>query len=208
VAGNVPGIASVSTILRDAVHGTNPAGAANVNPITDGTPSASGGSSGGATGAAGTTASEIANDALRYVGHAYLYGGAPGTSGNSPWDCSSFVNWVVGHDNDLAIPGFGPGAYTGAVHGPPTGSWFIWGGCETVSRSDAQAGDIVVWITHMGIVTGPNSYISAHDPAERTSVTGIDGSIPGEPMRIRRLKATINQGQSPGQPQTGTQPKS
>jgi len=217
MAGNIPGIAvgagvaglvlvwsgikgaSVSTVLRDAAHGQNPSTAPNVNPIIDS-------AGGGATGVSGNTGSEIANDALRFVGHQYIYGGAPGTDGTHGWDCSSFCNWVIGHDNALAIPGYGPGKYTGAVHGPATPQWFVTGLCTTVPRNQAQPGDVVVWLTHMGIVTGPNQMISAQTEATGTRVSSIDGFIKGEPMRIRRLKATAPVHQ-PGLPVTGTGPR-
>lgn len=127
----------------------------------------------GASGATGFTSSGIANDALQYNGHAYLYGGAPGKSGTSPWDCSSFVNWVCGHDLKKPIPGYGPGQYDGSVHGPPTGSWGIWPGLKHVSTP--QSGDIVVWTGHMGICIGPNQMISALDSRDGTKITPIQG---------------------------------
>src|SRR5579859_5967546 len=46
----------------------------------------------------GSVPNSIVSDALSYKGHAYKYGGFPGLNGTQPWDCSSFVNWVVGHD--------------------------------------------------------------------------------------------------------------
>lgn len=121
----------------------------------------SGGTSGGT---AGNTSSQAANDALRYLGHIYKYGGAPGRNGQSPWDCSSFCNWVFGHDMGAAIPGYGPGKYDGSVHGPPTGSWAVWPGIRSISASEVQAGDIVIWPTHMGIAISNTDMVSATGP--------------------------------------------
>ncbi len=125
----------------------------------------------------GFTSSNTANDALQYNGHAYSYGGAPGTNGQSPWDCSSFVNWVIGHDMHRAIPGYGPGQYDGSVHGPPTGSWIAW--MTHINQNEAQAGDLVVSPTHMGIVIGPNQMISALNSRLGTKITPINGYFSG-----------------------------
>jgi cell wall-associated NlpC family hydrolase len=123
----------------------------------------------------GFTSNNVANDALQYQGHAYSYGGAPGKSGQNPWDCSSFSNWVVGHDSKRAIPGYGPGQYDGSVHGPPTGSWGVWPGLKHISFGELQAGDMVVWALHMGICIGPNQMISALNSKEKTKITPIAG---------------------------------
>src|SRR4051812_36393875 len=106
------------------------------------------GSAVAASGAAG-----LAVIALSYQGHAYRFGGAPGPNGDKPWDCSSFINYVVGVKAGRAIPGNGPGKYTGTSHGPATGNWAAWNGMTTVSRADVQAGDILLWLGHMGMAT-------------------------------------------------------
>lgn len=130
-----------------------------------------------AAAANGFTNNAIANDALQYQGHAYSYGGAPGPNGQNPWDCSSFVNWVIGHDMKRPIPGYGPGQYDGSVHGPPTGSWLSW--MTHINSNQAQAGDIVVSATHMGIVIGPNQMISALNSRLGTKITPINGYFTG-----------------------------
>lgn len=155
----------------------------------------------GASAAAGvnanaSTPSGIANDALRYVGHPYLYGGAPGPNGTSPWDCSSFANWVLGHDLHMTLPGSSSPGYDGAAHGPTTLSYLAWTGASTVSNSAsaAQAGDLLVWQTHMGFALGGGQMISALNPSLGTKVTTIPGGSPGaEIMFVRRIKsATVS----------------
>ena len=133
----------------------------------------------------GNTNSSIANDALRYQGAGYVWGGAP-AQGIGNWDCSSFVNWVVGHDLGMAIPGYGAGSYAGTSHGPTTILWFSWNGARTISRGQCQAGDLVCFVTHMGIAVSGSQFISAEDPARGTRVDAIDGFM-AEPMLIRRL---------------------
>lgn len=131
--------------------------------------------------------SGIVSVALEYQGHPYLYGGAPGPNAENPWDCSSYVNYVVGVRLGRAIPGYKPGAYTGSSHGPPTGTWGVWSGMAKIARSEVQAGDIVVWVGHMGIATGNNEMISALNPAEKTKLTPIDGYGNGPILTYGRL---------------------
>lgn len=134
-------------------------------------------------------ATGIAAIALAYEGHAYRFGGAPGTDGSQPWDCSSFVNYVVGVKAGMAIPGNGPGQYTGTTHGPPTGVWAAWSGMTTVSRSQVQAGDILLWLGHMGIATGHDTMISALNPRVGTKTQQIDSGVGRGPLvRIGRLR--------------------
>jgi cell wall-associated NlpC family hydrolase len=131
----------------------------------------------------------LASIALAYEGHAYRYGGAPGPDGSKPWDCSSYINYVVGVKGGKAIPGNGPGKYTGSTHGPPTGAWAVWPGMTTVSRSEVQAGDILLWAGHMGMATGHDTMISALNPKKGTRTQQIDSGVGRGPLiRIGRLK--------------------
>jgi cell wall-associated NlpC family hydrolase len=140
----------------------------------------------GAPGEVGQTESEVANDALKYNGHPYLYGGAPGTDGTNPWDCSSFVNWVLGHDLGYMLPGE-DSQYTGATHGPDTLEYLVWSGAKTVGHtaSSAIAGDLCCWQTHIGIAIGNGEMISAQDPKDGTGVSNI--FLPGEILFVRRI---------------------
>jgi len=135
----------------------------------------------------------IASDAQKYAGHPYLYGGAPGPNGTKPWDCSSFVNWVLGHDLGMTLPGNSTPGYNGSSHGPNTISYLGWTGAATISNkaSDAQAGDLCVWQTHMGIALGNGNMISALNPSLGTKVTTIAGGSPGpEILFVRRIRPT------------------
>jgi|ERR1035441_6345600 cell wall-associated NlpC family hydrolase len=176
---------SIPQTIQNIIQGKTPANQAQVASI--GTPVAS---TTGVPGNLGTgTGAAIASDALRYKGSGYMWGGAP-ANGPGQHDCSSLANEVVGMDEGLAIPGFAPGAYKGTEHGPNTIAWLAWTGCTTIGHTGtmAQAGDLAVWQTHMGICLGPNQMISAQSPANGTQVSKIDGFIP-EILFIRRLKA-------------------
>ncbi len=159
---------SIPATLQDIVTGKTPIGQKQTAAI--GTPTGSTSSTSGNT-APGAGAGNLVANALSVQGHAYVYGGAPGTDGKDPWDCSSCMNWVVGKLSGLSIPEFPDGSYTGAVHGPATGSWLLFG--RSVAPASVQPGDLIVGITHMGMVTQPGEYLSAHDPAEGTTVSPI-----------------------------------
>lgn len=178
---------SVLGTLQDVISGKQPAGTTGPTyPITAaGSPAVS--STGTPSSADG---SQISADGTKYVGHKYVYGGAPGANGADPWDCSSFVNWVVSHD--LGLPWPGSGRYSGTTHGPPTAQWAAWllakgGGSTTVKAADVQAGDIIVWATHMGIAVSNTQMVSAQNPSIGTQVSNIAGDAPGPVLVYGRL---------------------
>ena len=182
---------SWTDVLRQVISGQNPVSLANINSIPNvsftstGNPNATGETPGAVTGSINGTA--IANDALKYQGHPYLYGGAPGAGGTQPWDCSSFVNWVLNHDMISPIPGFSGRQWNPATHGPATGSYLVWTGGHTISRANVEAGDLLVWSSHMGIAINNSQMISALNPSITTEVTGIENGGPGGPP-IRNIR--------------------
>jgi cell wall-associated NlpC family hydrolase len=128
------------------------------------------------------TGDQIAADALRYRGHPYVYGA---------WDCSGFVNHVLGQDLGMALPG-GVRRFRGPPpHGPVVADYAGWAGAVTVGSP--QRGDLAVWPGegpdgHIGIVLAPNQMISALDPAYGTAVTAIAGFGPsGVQVEYRRV---------------------
>lgn len=138
----------------------------------------------------------IASDALKYQGAGYVFGGVPGR-GRGQWDCSSFVNWVVGHDLRMAIPGYAAGGYQGQVHGPAVVAWASWKGATTLPKGQApQAGDLCVWngigaSGHIGIALSATHMVSALDTKEGTVQTPIKGYGPvGAPFSYRRINGT------------------
>ena len=178
---------SLSQMLTDVIRGKSPLKENTTLPIA--------GTAAAGSAAGSGSSSQIASDAMKYQGAGYVWGGAP-ARGVGDWDCSSFANWVCGHDLGLPIPGYPAGSYTGSSHGPVTGEWMVWGGLTTIGHdgSVAQSGDLAVWQTHMGICLGPNSMISAQNPASGTQVSAINGFIP-ELLFIRRYAAAGAQGQ-------------
>ena len=140
--------------------------------------------------------SAIAGDALKYVGRPYVYGGSPGPSGTNGWDCSSFVNWVLGHDFNLKLPGSVKPGYSGTSHGPVVVGYSTWTGAQTVLQP--QAGDLCIWVGlgvsgHIGIATSPQKMVSALNPGLGTLQTPIQGTGPaGAPLVFRHITATGN----------------
>lgn len=174
---------SILGTIGDAITGRRPD-----QPVSYPLSIAPKGSDAANAGANPSSASGIVAIAEQYIGHAYVFGGAPGKDGSNPWDCSSFVNYVVAVKAGRAIPGNAPGKYDGTSHGPPTGMWAVWNGMDTVSRQNVQPGDILVWGGHMGIATSNSQYISAHSPKEKTTITDIPTSGLGPLIRIGRLR--------------------
>jgi cell wall-associated NlpC family hydrolase len=177
----------VSQIIRQAASGQQPSGA-NTEPVTaPGSPDVA---SAATAASVSPTGNAVADDAQKYAGHAYLYGGAPGPDGSKPWDCSSFCNWVLGHDLGMTLPGASSPGFSGDSHGPNTVMYLAWGRAKTISgnAAAAQAGDLCVWQTHMGIALGGGQMISALNPSLGTRVTSISGGAPGgEVLFVRRI---------------------
>lgn len=171
---------SILSIADMAIHGQSPATAAvagaglgDVNP-----PGAGGGAAGSGS------ASGLVGIAQSYVGKlTYVFGGPPpmGTV-----DCSSFASKCLAQAG-ISNPGGAP--YDPRTHGPNTISYLSWIGAKTIghSASDAQAGDLCVWQTHMGICIGNGKMVSARDPAEGVGVDNIAGDMPFEILFVRRL---------------------
>lgn len=172
---------SVLATAVDIMTGKKPSGTNTARLVSDQT------SVSGQSGIA-FASNAISDDGLKYQGHAYSFGGAPGKNGQNPWDCSSFVNWVIGHDLKGNIPGYGPGVYDGSVHGPPTMSWGVWPGLQHISKSEVQAGDLIVWTGHMGIAISNDHMVSALNSKLGTLVTPIAGNGNGPIMCYGRLQ--------------------
>lgn len=170
---------SILGAAGDIVKGGKP-NQSTLIPLTTGETPDSGGIVGG-------SGESVATVALQYQGHPYKFGGAPGPNAENPWDCSSFVNYVVGVRLKGAIPGNGPGKYQGTTHGPPTGVWAVWSGLQKITRDAVTAGDVIVWLGHMGIAISNAQMISALNPRETTKVTSIDGHGNGPLLTYGRL---------------------
>jgi hypothetical protein len=140
----------------------------------------------------------VVDEALKYRGKVpYVYGGA------SPrgWDCSGFVNSVLGHDLGLTLPG-GIRHFTGQSHGPVVVQYATWSGAVTV-KGPPQAGDLCVFVGlgplgHIGFAIDGTRMISALDPQYGTAVTPIVGyGPPGAPLVYRRIKGVGSDGSVP-----------
>lgn len=167
------------------IQGTAPSTVAQDNPITVTNPPVTGTAAGG-----GVVDGSIASIAESYIGADYVFGGAP-AKGVGNWDCSSFVNWVVGVKAGRAIPRYAAGKYTGSTHGPVTTEWLVWTGAVFVSHNpaDAQPGDLCCWQTHMGIAIGGGEMVSARTEKDNPPTGKGAIHLAGELLYVRRLKA-------------------
>lgn len=148
---------------------------------------------GGTAGTAATTGvissgsgSSIAQTALRYQGAGYVWGGPADRPGD--WDCSSFVNYVLGHDLKMRLPGggtYGDAGYPPHAHGPTTLQYLLFG--QPVNLGSEQPGDLVVSVEHMGIVIGGGQMISAQDPQLGTGIGSYQYGFPGGTPHVRRV---------------------
>lgn len=184
---------SILSITTGLTQGKSPATAANAG-ATLGAISATGGIAGGSS-------SGIAADFLRYEGKVpYVWAGAKPTG----WDCSGSCNYVVCHDMGLDIPEFKGGTFTGDSHGPSTVTWLSWapGKLTHLQESEASTDDLVIWQTHMGVITGPGKdgleYISAYDTQEGTVVKPVHGGGPwGEVATFWRYGSSFRTNPNP-----------
>ena len=195
-----PGVDDQPAMLQKGEVVLNPraaqrAGYANLDRLNRENPNPSGKTSmrNGILHAAGGAA--ILADAKKYNGHRYVFGGPSNPQGG--WDCSSFASWVLGHDEGMALPGGSWASTTnsGKSHGDVAASFIGMPGAHKVSNNaaDIQAGDILVWPTHVGFGVGPGTMFSAYDTASGTLQTAKDmhnaGGPGGEKLTIMRIGA-------------------
>lgn len=135
--------------------------------------------------AVSATGSAISDDALKYKGQGYVWGGNASSPGD--WDCSSFVSYVLGHDLGHALPGgkWGDPGFPPNSHGPTTVQYMLFG--TGINLSQVQAGDLVVSTEHIGIAISPTQMISAQDPQLGTNIGNFPGGFPSGPPIYRRV---------------------
>jgi len=140
---------------------------------------------GGQLGKPGPTGS-LAGIAESFIGKLTYHFGGPPPMGTV--DCSSFASKCLALAG-ISNPGGSP--YDPRSHGPTTLSYLSWNGAKTIGHdaSVAQAGDLCVWQTHMGIAMGDGTMVSARDPAEGVGRDQIAGDMPGEFLFVRRVIA-------------------
>lgn len=122
---------------------------------------------------------DVVNDIVKWNGHPYRWGG--GANPSTGWDCSSFVNWIVGHDFKLNLPGGGSwGSMTsnGRSHGPVAAAYNNWNYGHHVPWSAAKKGDLAIEDNgaHIGFIIQDNVNKSSSDTlmgfAARSTATG------------------------------------
>lgn len=138
---------------------------------------------------------QILSDAEKYKGHKYVFGGPSNTSGG--WDCSSFASYVLGHDLGMSLPGGSWQKTTdgGKSHGDVASDFLKMPGAHKVGNNpkDIQAGDLLVWPSHVGFGVGPGTMFSAYGAGYGTLQTPKNmtnaGGPSGEQLTIMRIGA-------------------
>lgn len=131
----------------------------------------------GTSNTAGTTGSAIANAALKYAGKVpYVWGGKD----PSGWDCYGFTTYVLHHDLGYNLPN---NTYSGFLE------MLAWTGATTIPNNQVQAGDLVMWQTHIGIAVSNTEMVSAENPTRGTRVDTFQngGPLLPEVMIVRRI---------------------
>ena len=102
----------------------------------------------------GELAQKVMNEALKYQGWKYVYGGS---NPNTSFDCSGYVSWVINHS----------GWNVGRL-----GAQGLCNICTPVSSANVKPGDLVFFtgtydtpgVSHVGIYVGNNMMIHCGDP--------------------------------------------
>lgn len=178
-----PDRSSDEAALKGVITSAPPPGAAGT-AVGEAAGRVIGGVAGGGA-SASASGDAIAKAALNYIGQGYVFGGKADRPGN--WDCSSFTSYVLGHDLGQPLPGgkWGDPGFPPHAHGPTTVNYMMFG--KPISASQAAKGDLVVSSTHMGIVVGENTYVSAKTPAAGTGLGLFNKSFPGGTPVFRRV---------------------
>jgi cell wall-associated NlpC family hydrolase len=147
---------TVADTLRALIRG-EPLAVKPTGFVAEGSPSFG---AGGTVVGGSATGQAVATKAMSYAGVPYRW--AQHTP--SGWDCSGFVTWVLHRDFGIELPN--------NVH-TVTGQFYVWGGARSVPRGECQAGDLVCWVSHIGIAINRDQMINAPRPGEVTQVDKI-----------------------------------
>ena len=100
--------------------------------------------------------SDVCSYAKKYLGSSYVYGG----TSPSGFDCSGFTQYVYKN--------FGVSLNRTAESQASNGT--------AVSKSNLQAGDLVIFTSHVGIYLGDGTFIHAANPKKGVVITSMSDS--------------------------------
>lgn len=141
-----------------------------------------------------TSGADMAQDALKYRGGPYVFGGAPGTvrGRNNGTDCSGLINMIIGRDFGLPIPQNAAGQYNGSTHGPVVLDWAATNLCTTLPAGTAPtAGILCIWPGagaggHIGMAVDGSHMLSALDTESGVVLSPIVGYGPAGVQLVYR----------------------
>lgn len=120
----------------------------------------------------------------------YVWGGANPITG---WDCSGCMNWVIGAQFHLAIPGYAPYGFNDmSGHGPVVQDWIDWIGVTrgVFPNVSPLPGDLIAWQpnVHIGMAFSPTQFVSAANPNQGTIEADIGSFFPWAPFVLRLVQ--------------------
>jgi cell wall-associated NlpC family hydrolase len=124
------------------------------------------------------TGNAVAQDALQYLGVPYVWAHQDPTG----WDCSGFVTYVLHHDFGIDLPD-----NTHTV----TEQFYVWTGADTIPRDQCAAGDLVCWVSHIGIALDASTMVNAANPTDGTLISDI-WTVPAPIIRRPQAYTTRN----------------
>jgi hypothetical protein len=161
VPGYAPGQDTVPAMLSPGEYVINPRAARAIGRETLDTLNAQRFADGGA----------VVAKALSYNGHRYVWGGA--ANPQQGWDCSSFVNYILGSFGITLPHGV---KWSSRTHGPTANEYQSW---PKESYSKMSPGDLYVESNgqHIGFVTGKGTGFAARSTATGTGPQSVPDSI-------------------------------
>lgn len=111
--------------------------------------------------ASGNLNLQIYAAARQYANKGIMYKFGGSQSPSVGFDCSGLVNWCLGHDLGLTLPGNSQPGFSGIEHGPVTQQYYVWSGATTVDPKGIEPGDLVCWTGHIGIASTNGKFIAA-----------------------------------------------
>jgi cell wall-associated NlpC family hydrolase len=136
------------------------------------------------------TGNDLVFTARKFEWVGYLWGGS---NPNFGWDCSGYMNWIIGGIYHLAIPGFNAGAFgVNSGHGPVVADWIQWIGVTRGMFGPVTPlpGDLIAWgpNQHMGMAINGTRFVSAANPMQGTFEADIGSFFNWAPFVLRLLE--------------------
>jgi peptidoglycan DL-endopeptidase CwlO len=106
----------------------------------------------------------VAATAKSYAGVPYVWAGEVPPPNGKGWDCSGFVTWCLAHENGIDLPN---------NHHTTAAGFYFWRGARTIPRAACAPGDLVCWVSHVGIAVSRDRMMHAPGVGKVTQESAI-----------------------------------